>query len=205
MGEPACHDGPSVDSRHAFRHYPNVLTSTTLTAPDQAWVADSTSIRLPTSFVSLAAVLDAYSRYGVGWQLSHAIDTLLTLAALDQALTWRCPGVGRIHHSDQGVQYASNACVDRLQEAEAQISMAAAGNPLRMPRPSASFGHASMRRCTSTSTMVSLMLRPISAALSTMCTTPSDYTPVWGMCRRPNVRPRLLPQCEKVTTSSVRS
>lgn len=34
-----------------------------------------------------------------------------------------------IHHSDQGVQYASTAYVQRLQQAGAQVSMAARGNP----------------------------------------------------------------------------
>lgn len=119
----------TTDSRHAFRRYPNLLAGTALSAPNQAWVADITYIRLPTSFVYLAAILDAHSRSCVGWQLSHAIDTQLTLAALNGALAWRCPGPGLIHHSDQGVQHASAAYVDRLQAAEAQISMAAAVNP----------------------------------------------------------------------------
>lgn len=120
---------PTTNSRHAFRRYPNLLTGTALSALNQAWVADITYIRLPTSFVYLAAILDAHSRYCVGWQLSHAIDTQLTLAALDRALARRRPEPGLIHHSDQGVQYASDAYVDRLQAAGARISMAAAGNP----------------------------------------------------------------------------
>jgi putative transposase len=32
------------------------------------------------------------------------IDTTLTIAALERALTTRCPQPGLIHHSDQGVQ-----------------------------------------------------------------------------------------------------
>lgn len=41
--------------------YPNLLADLVLTAPDQVWVADITYIRLPTTYVSLACVLDAYS------------------------------------------------------------------------------------------------------------------------------------------------
>jgi putative transposase len=37
--------------------------------------------------------------------------------------------MGLIHHSDQGVQYASSEYVLRLGEAGARISMAAVGNP----------------------------------------------------------------------------
>lgn len=120
---------PTTNSRHAYRRYPNLLAGRTLEAPDQAWVADITYIQIPTAFVYLATLLDAYSRYCVGWRLSRAIDTQLTLAALEQALTTRAPRPGLIHHSDQGVQYASDAYIDRLDTAEAQVSMAAIGNP----------------------------------------------------------------------------
>jgi putative transposase len=97
--------------------------------PDQAWVADITNIRLPTAFAYLACVLDAWSRYCVGWHLSRAIDTQLTLAALDYALLARQPAPALIHHSDRGLQYASTAKVARLEAVEAKISMAAVGNP----------------------------------------------------------------------------
>lgn len=120
---------PTTDSTHAYRRYPNLLKAALLDAPNQAWVADITYIRLPTTFVYLAAILDAYSRYCVGWHLSRWIDTNLTLAALEQAVAGRRPAAGLIHHSDQGVQYASSAYVARLEGIGAQISMAAAGNP----------------------------------------------------------------------------
>ncbi len=120
---------PTTNSRHAYRRYPNLLAERLLDAPDQAWVADITYIRLPTGFVYLATLLDAHSRYCVGWQLSRLIDTSLTLGALERALTTRDPQPGLIHHSDQGVQYASDAYVDRLDAVAAQMSMAAVGNP----------------------------------------------------------------------------
>jgi transposase InsO family protein len=100
-----------------------------LTAPNQAWVADITYVRLPAAFVYLACLLDAWSRRVVGWQLSRHIDTRLTLAALDRALVSRQPAAGLIHHSDRGVQYASGDYVARLEGAGARISMAARGNP----------------------------------------------------------------------------
>ncbi len=106
----------TTDSRHGCRVYPNLLRETVLTGLNQAWVADLTYIRLPTAFVYLACVLDAYSRRCVGWQLSREIDTTLTLDALDHALAQRCPLPGLIHHSDRGVQYASSAYVARLEE-----------------------------------------------------------------------------------------
>lgn len=119
----------TTDSRHQLRAYPNLLGNQTLTQPNQAWVADITSIRLPTTFVYLASVLDAWSRRCVGWQLSRTIDTQLTLAALNQAIALRQPTAGLIHHSDQGVQYASTAYVERLTAIGARVSMSAKGNP----------------------------------------------------------------------------
>lgn len=119
----------TTDSQHGERTYPNLLRKLVLERPDQAWVADITYIRLPTTFVYLAAILDAYSRRCVGWKLSRFIDTDLTLAALEQALDSRTPAPGLIHHSDRGVQYASAAYVARLEAAGARSSMSAVGNP----------------------------------------------------------------------------
>lgn len=119
----------TTDSRHTCPVYPNLLAARSLGSMDEAWVADITYIRLPTTFVYLASLLDAYSRRCVGWRLSRDIDTGLTLAALDRALAERQPAPGFIHHSDRGVQYASAAYTARLEAAGAQISMAAKGNP----------------------------------------------------------------------------
>jgi putative transposase len=84
---------------------------------------------LPSTFCYLAAILDAYSRKCVGWHLSRWIDTRLTLSALQMALDSRQVAPGLIHHSDQGVQYASSKYILRLEEAGALISMAEVGNP----------------------------------------------------------------------------
>lgn len=119
----------TTQSDHSLTTYPNLLADAQLTCRDQAWVADITYIRLPTAFVYLACLLDAWSRRCVGWHLSRQIDTSLSLAALDRALQTRDPASGVIHHSDRGVQYASAAYVDCLTAAGARISMSAIGNP----------------------------------------------------------------------------
>lgn len=120
---------PTTDSAHSLKRYPNLIKDAKLTAPDQGWVSDITYVRLPTSFCYLASIMDDFSRYCVGWALSKWIDTRLTLEALRMALERRRPPAGLIHHSDQGVQYASCEYVATLEEADVQISMAAVGNP----------------------------------------------------------------------------
>jgi putative transposase len=112
-----------------IRQIPNLIKDIEIDRLDQAWISDITYIRLPTTFCYLAAILDAYSRRCVGWHLSRWIDTSLTLSALEIALESRRPDPGLIHHSDQGVQYASSEYVLRLEETSAQISMAPVGNP----------------------------------------------------------------------------
>ena len=120
---------PTTDSAHSLGIYPNLIKDTRIDGLDEVWISDITYVRLPTTFCYLAAILDAYSRKCVGWHLSRFIDTHLTLSALEMALAARRPAPGLIHHSDQGVQYASSEYVLRLEEADAQISMAAVGNP----------------------------------------------------------------------------
>lgn len=119
----------TTDSAHGYRTYPNLLKGAALDRLDQAWVADITYIRLPTAFVYLACILDAYSRRCIGWKLSRQIDTRLTVAALEMAIERRAPQPGLIHHSDRGVQYASTEYVSRLEEIGARVSMSATGNP----------------------------------------------------------------------------
>ena len=119
----------TTDSTHSFGRYPNLIKGIEIDGLEQVWIADITYVRLPTTFCYLAAILDAYSRKCVGWKLSRLIDTRLTLSTLEMALATRQPAPGLIHHSDQGVQYASSEYVLRLEEAGALISMAAVGNP----------------------------------------------------------------------------
>jgi transposase InsO family protein len=116
-------------SRHGLKGYPTLLAGQDLSQAHQAWVADIPYVRLPTAFVYLACVVDAWSRRCVGWHLSRTIDTGLRLAALEGAIRVRPPERGRIHHSDRGVQYASSASWAHVTEIGAQISMSATGNP----------------------------------------------------------------------------
>ncbi len=96
---------------------------------NQVWLADITYIRIRTGFVYLAAILDAYSRRVIGYAVSTALDTTLTLEALRMAIIERRLGPGIIHHSDQGVQYASGEYIDELKNHGFEISMARTGNP----------------------------------------------------------------------------
>ena len=119
----------TTESRHGFTRYPNLIKGLTVSGLNQVWLADITYIRIRTGFVYLAAILDAFSRRVIGYAISRALDTTLTIEALRMAITERRPGPGVIHHSDQGVQYASVEYVEELRRQGFAISMARAGNP----------------------------------------------------------------------------
>jgi putative transposase len=120
----------TTDSRHDLPVYPNLARRVALTALNQLWVADITYIRLCNEFVYLAVVLDAYSRRVIGWELGRSLQVELAIGALQMALKGRNWKAGElIHHSDQGVQYASLEYTQILKQGEILISMSRRGNP----------------------------------------------------------------------------
>ena len=119
----------TTNSRHRFPRYPNLIKGMVITRLNQVWLSDITYIRIRTGFVYLAAILDAHSRRVIGYAVSAALDTALTLVALRMAIAGRKPDPGIFHHSDQGMQYASGDYVAELKSHGFEISMARAGNP----------------------------------------------------------------------------
>ena len=116
----------TTNSKHAFPRYPNLVKDLEITRPNQVWVADITYIRLRREFVYLAILMDVFTRTIRGWHLGRDLDQGLTLAALERALLVAVP---EMHHSDQGLQYAATAYVERLQNLGVTLSMAAIGEP----------------------------------------------------------------------------
>src|SRR5262249_28144809 len=125
-GTPPARKRRTTDSNHVFPRYPNLVQDLEITRPDQVWVADITYIRLHKDFVYLAVLMDIFTLSIRGGHLARALDHGLTLAALERALVVATP---HIHHSDQGVQYAATAYVQRLQKLGVTLSMAAIGEP----------------------------------------------------------------------------
>jgi putative transposase len=120
----------TTDSNHNFRKYPNLIKDLETTEPDEVWVSDITYIQLIEEYVYLAVIMDLHTRRCVGWALSRNIDTNLTLDALHNAFETRKGKdlTGLIHHSDQGVQYASHEYVQCLLDHGILISMSSKGN-----------------------------------------------------------------------------
>jgi transposase InsO family protein len=125
-GTPPTRTKRTTNSKHAFPRYANLVKDLEITRPNQVWVADITYIRLRREFVYLAILMDVFTRTIRGWHLGRDLDQGLTLAALERALLVAVP---EMHHSDQGLQYAATAYVERLRNLGVTLSMAAVGEP----------------------------------------------------------------------------
>jgi putative transposase len=119
----------TTDSNHGFPRYPNLIKGMAIGRLNQVWLSDITYIRIRTGFVYLAAILDAFSRRAIGYAISARLDASLTIEALRMAIDRRRPGPGVIHHSDQGVQYASAGYIAELTHCGFLVSMSRRGNP----------------------------------------------------------------------------
>jgi putative transposase len=97
-------------------------------APNKKWMSDITSIETREGWLSLAGVIDAFSRKIVGWSMGEHHDAELAKAALHLALSRRPPGADLIHHSDRGSEYASLAYQAVLCQHHIQISMSKKGD-----------------------------------------------------------------------------
>jgi len=119
----------TTNSNHTNLVYPNLIENLVPLGINQIWVADITYVHLPRGFCYLAVIIDLYSRKIIGWSLGEDITEELTIKALNMALETRDIYPGLIHHSDRGVQYASNKYTDLLKNNGISISMSRKGNP----------------------------------------------------------------------------
>jgi transposase InsO family protein len=109
---------------------PNLLDRDfTAAAPNQRWVGDTTEVKIGESGkLYVAAILDLFSRFVVGWAISAVNDRHLVIAALTMALNRRCPDAGLLHHSDRGATYASEEYQRRLDAHGITCSMSRTGD-----------------------------------------------------------------------------
>jgi putative transposase len=99
-------------------------------APNRLWVADLTYVKTHSGWVYVAFVVDACSRFVVGWQASRSLRADLALDALEMAF-WRRRAMslkGLVHHSDRGSQYLAIRYTERLAEAGAVPSVGSKGD-----------------------------------------------------------------------------
>ena len=119
----------TTDSIHGWPVAANVLDRQfTATGRDRKWAADITYIATDEGWLYLAGVIDLWSRKIVGWSMAEHLETDLVSAALGMAVARRRPLAGLLHHSDRGVQYASEAYQELLRRERMTGSMSGKGD-----------------------------------------------------------------------------
>jgi putative transposase len=122
MGLEALYRRPNT-SKPAPGHkvYPYLLRNLAVVRPNQVWAMDITYIPMSRGFVTLAAVVDWFSRKVLTWKLSITLSADFCVEALEEALNHH--GRPEIFNSDQGSQFTSTEFIKVLKAAEIAISM----------------------------------------------------------------------------------
>jgi putative transposase len=122
MGIYAVYPKPNLSKRNMqHKVYPYLLRDLEINRPNQAWSIDITYIKIGKSHMYLTAIIDWYSRYIVGWELSDTLDTVPVLAAVKEAINKY--GKPDIINSDQGSQFLSENYTSCLKDLNIKQSM----------------------------------------------------------------------------------
>lgn len=110
-------------SKRNMQHkiFPYLLRNLDINQPNQVWSIDISYIRMGRSHMYLTAIIDWYSRFIVGWELSDTLDTAPVLTAVKAAINQY--GKPAIINSDQGCQFTSEKYADYLKDASIKQSM----------------------------------------------------------------------------------
>lgn len=122
MGIYAVYPKPNLSKRNQeHRVYPYLLRNMPIYLPNQVWSIDITYIKMRHGHMYLTAIIDWYSRYIVGWELSDTLETAPVLKAVREAIeTYGTPG---IINSDQGSQFTSDEYTKFLKDHMIRQSM----------------------------------------------------------------------------------
>jgi len=119
----------TTDSNHPFATAANLVDRDfSSPAPNRLWSTDITYVWTSEGWLYLAVVMDLFSRRIVGWSMRKTLARQLVLSALHMALYGRNPGLGLVHHSDRGSQYASDDYQEELKRRGIACSMSRKGD-----------------------------------------------------------------------------
>ena len=119
----------TTNSAHSYPVAQNLLQRRfDVSGPGRCWVSDITYIPTREGWLYLAVTLDLFHRKVIGWAMDRWITRQLAMDALNMAIKNGCLKSGLIHHSDRGVQYASNGFQALLKANAIQCSMSRKGD-----------------------------------------------------------------------------
>lgn len=127
-GIQALYPGPNTSKPNKLhKKYTYLLRDLAIVRANQAWMVDISYLRLAQGFVYLVALIDVYSRYVVGWQISNTLETHFCIEALEVGLKIAQP---EIINSDMGCQFTSEEWITCLEAQQIKVSMTGKGRCL---------------------------------------------------------------------------
>lgn len=100
---------------------PYLLRGLKINRSNQVWQIDISYIPMEKGFMYLTVVIDVYSRFIVGWQLSNSLEKETQTELINELI--RKYGKPEIINSDQGSQYTSSNWIECLKNHDIKISM----------------------------------------------------------------------------------
>lgn len=121
--------GPNLSKRLRGKYlYPYLLRGLNIYHSNQVWSVDITYCRMKHGFMYLVAIIDWYSRYIVGFELSNTLERAFIIEAIKKAIKGH--GTPEIINCDQGSQFTSDDYINLLKDNSIKISMDGKGRAL---------------------------------------------------------------------------
>ena len=115
--------------QHETPAIPNRLNQQfAVSTKNRVWAGDLTFVPTRTGWLTVAVLLDLYSRRVVGWAMSARQTLSVVVEAWWMAWQRRRPAPGLVHHSDQGNQYRASLYQTLLTRRGVVMSISRKGN-----------------------------------------------------------------------------
>jgi putative transposase len=121
MGIYAIYPKPNLSKPGRGHKFPYLLKNMNIFLPNQVWAIDITYIPMEHGNMYLTAIIDWYSRFIVGWELSDTLGTAPVMEAVKRAI--QNYGIPAIINSDQGSQFTSEEYTGFLKQQRIRQSM----------------------------------------------------------------------------------
>ena len=108
--------------------YPYLLKGVLFVRANQVWEIDITYLPMAKGFMYLFAIIDVYTRFIVGWDISNTMSAEWCASITEEAILVH--GKPEIINSDQGSQFTSEVHTALLKKHEIQISMDGKGRAI---------------------------------------------------------------------------
>ena len=108
--------------------YPYLLKGVRFVRANQVWEIDITYLPMAKGFMYLFAIIDVYTRFIVGWDISNTMSAEWCASITEEAILVH--GKPEIINSDQGSQFTSEVHTALLKKHEIQISMDGKGRAI---------------------------------------------------------------------------